>query len=242
MENNETRQSLSRQVKKSIIETIRVRELQAGDRFFSEKQLMDQFGVSRYTIREALALLEQDGIISRQQGKGTFVGRRPVQIQSGLERMESVTEIIRRQGLVPTTRWVSIRRHRPTEDMRSKLKLGIKEPVITFRRIRLADGEFAAYCVDTIGALSIPGYSGGTFGDGSMFQFLSDDYGIILKRATAEMVPVMPEAELRELVNWPQTQPLMLLHQIHFNAQDRPVVYSMDYFNPERFRFVVNRT
>lgn len=52
-------------------------DYQPGDRFPTEQSLTDQFGVSRETVREALAGLEQDGILRRHRGKGTFVVRLP---------------------------------------------------------------------------------------------------------------------------------------------------------------------
>lgn len=53
--------------------TIEERGLSAGDRFFSEIELCDMHDVSRQTVRQALSMMENEGIIWRKQGSGTFV-------------------------------------------------------------------------------------------------------------------------------------------------------------------------
>ncbi len=50
---------------------------QAGQRVPSEKQLCEQFGVSRTTVRQAVGNLVAAGLVHRVKGKGTFVGKRP---------------------------------------------------------------------------------------------------------------------------------------------------------------------
>jgi DNA-binding transcriptional regulator YhcF (GntR family) len=61
-----------------------------GDRFPTEHQLCDEFGVSRETVREALRGLESDGLIVRHRGKGAFVARLPDTAQD--ERLTGVAE------------------------------------------------------------------------------------------------------------------------------------------------------
>lgn len=53
------------------------RDLQPGQQFPTEQALCAEFGVSRETVREALRALEEDGLISRHPGRGSFVLRPP---------------------------------------------------------------------------------------------------------------------------------------------------------------------
>ncbi len=61
-------------IKEYIIDTIRVRELKSGEKIFSENELVDKFGISRHTVRQAIGELVSEGWLYRVQGKGTFVG------------------------------------------------------------------------------------------------------------------------------------------------------------------------
>lgn len=65
------------QIKEYIKKTINEKQLKAGDRFFSENELADKFGISRHTVRQAIGELVRDGWLYRIHGKGTFVGDGP---------------------------------------------------------------------------------------------------------------------------------------------------------------------
>ena len=62
-----------------------IAKAKAGERLPSEPVLARRLGVSRATLREAMRTFETQGLISRQQGVGTFVTRPPHVIDSGLE-------------------------------------------------------------------------------------------------------------------------------------------------------------
>lgn len=56
-----------------IREQIEAEELQPGERIESEYQLCDRFGVSRQTVRHAIAVLEKEGMIEKRRGSGTYI-------------------------------------------------------------------------------------------------------------------------------------------------------------------------
>ncbi len=232
---------LSQQAKEKIIEYIRLEELQPDSALPTEAELMEMLGVSRYIVREALALLEQDRIIYKRQGKGTFVFKRPIEIKSGLEKLESITEIIEKFGYDPGTRWVDISENVPTRDMVSKLKLKPGEKVITFKRIRTASRKVAAYCVDTVKKSDFGEDIPEKIDHESMFKYLKDRCGIEVEYAITEILPTFATEDMRDLIKPNPNQLFILLHQVHYDKEGDPVIYSMDYFNPQVFRFRVNR-
>lgn len=233
--------SLSQKIKKKIIEYILKENLQPDDILPSEAVLVDMFGVSRYTVREALALLEQDKILYKIHGKGTFVNKVPIQVESGLEKLESITDIIESFGYKPGTVWVDIKESLPTRDMIQKMKLKPKEKVITFTRIRTADGKIAAYCVDTIKRSNIVGDIPKNIDKESMFEYFEENFGIVPEYAIADIIPVLPTEEMKKHMDIKESQLFLLLHQVHYDKEGHPQIYSMDYFNPDIFKFKVNR-
>lgn len=74
-------------------------KLKPGERLPSEADLSKQLGVSRATLREALRLLEEEKIVIRRHGVGTFINSRPV-FSGGIGELFSVTDAIERQGYV----------------------------------------------------------------------------------------------------------------------------------------------
>ena len=178
----------------------------------------------------------------KRQGKGTFVFKSPIEIQSGLEKLESITEIIGKFGYIPGTKWVDISEHVPTKDMITKLKLKPGETVITFKRIRTASRKVAAYCIDTVRKSDFGDDIPERINDESMFGYLKERCGIEAEYAIAEIIPSLATQEMKELIKINNNgQLFILLHQVHYDKEGNPVIYSMDYFNPQVFRFRVNR-
>lgn len=233
--------ALSILAKQSIIELIKEQKIQPDNKLPSEADLMEMLGVSRYTVREALALLEQDKIIYKRQGKGTFVKKVPVKIESGLEKLESITDSIKSFGYNPSGRCLKIEEITPTKDMVEKLNLNKDDKAITFTRIRTADEKVAAFCVDTIpkhlfGDKDIMGLN-----SMSMFEYFSSKLDIHIEYAVAEIVPTFPTKDIVKLINADRNDLFLLLRQVHYDKEGTPVIYSMDYFNPEVFKFKINR-
>lgn len=234
--------ALSQQAKEKIIEYIREEGLQSDAALPSELELMEMLGVSRYTVREALALMEQDRIIYKIQGKGTFIYKRPMQIESGLEKLESIKEITEKFGYTPGIKWIEISESFPNKDMINKLKISPDEKVVTFKRIRTANKKIAAFCVDTVKKSILGEEVPNSMECESMFQYLKDKFGVEIEYAVSEIIPTFPTDEMIELMKLNKEQLFLLLNQIHYDKEDNPVIYSMDYFNPQVFRFKVNRT
>jgi len=234
--------SLSQEVKKKILEYIEKENLQPDDKLPSESQLTKMFKISRYTIREALALLEQEKIIYKIKGKGTFVNKKPIQIKSGLEYLDSITEIIRKFGYEPGTKWVSIEETIPTKDMVKKLNLKPKEKVITFKRIRTADGKPAAFLVDTVAKKILGNKKPDQINFESLFEYMEKEFGIIIEYAISEIIPTFPTEEMIQYLGVDKNSLFLLLYQLHYDKEGRTIFYSLDYFDPKIFKFKVIRS
>ncbi len=231
---------LSRIIRKSVCRYIKENNLLPGEALPTEASFMKMLGVSRSTIREALTLLEQEKLIYRIQGKGTFVNRTPFQIESGLEKLESITETIKGFGLTPGTRWVAIEIRHPEVIMREKLKLDGEEKVITFKRIRTADDNIAAYCVDTVPIKyfkEIPL----EINDESLFHFLKENLGIVVESAVTDIIPTLPTGEMIKELELEGNELFLLLQQVHYDRKGIPVIFSKDYFKADFFKFKINR-
>ncbi|MFW5714935.1 MAG: GntR family transcriptional regulator [bacterium] len=233
--------ALSLKAKEKILAYIKESDLRVDDALPTEAALMKMLGVSRHTVREALALLEQERIVYRVQGKGTFLKRRPLQIEQGLEKLESITEIIESCGLKPSTRWIGIEVKLPGGKIAEQLQIDPQAKIITFKRLRLASGNLASYCVDSMPVSyfdSIP-Y---TIEDESVFSYLEREKGIYIQTAVSYVIPTAPTREMVEELGVDEDQLFILLEQLHYDNEGKPLIYSLDYFQPDVIRFKINRT
>jgi len=105
-----------------------------------ERDMAQMLGLSRVTVRKALAGLVVGGLLEQRQGSGTFVARRPSRVEQPLSRLTSFTEDMRRRGLQTTTRWLGREESLASPDETMRLALTPQDRVCRFRRLRLADG------------------------------------------------------------------------------------------------------
>ena len=114
----------------------------AGDRLPTEAELAAQFGVSRITVRQALDRLEDDGLISRQRGRGTFVHSSVTpKIERDPERLYAFEEDILRQGMRPETRVLGLEEVPAPAHIAELLRVPAGQPALRLRRLGTASGH-----------------------------------------------------------------------------------------------------
>ena len=111
-----------------------------GDLLPSETEMIKNFGVSRSTVRQAMGALEDEGLVIRKRGRGTFVAE--PEMKRKTENIWSFTSEVRAMGKQPSSTLISFELITPTLDIVSKLDLARADvKVYKFTRIRRVDGE-----------------------------------------------------------------------------------------------------
>src|SRR4051812_47880928 len=118
-------------------------DFRVGEAIPSEAQLSDRYRTSRITVRHALALLEDEGLVHRQQGSGSFI--RPRHFAVGPRKLTSFSEEVRDRGASHSSRLLSIDVVAATEDL--PLDLDESGAAVRVERVRMADGRPIAYQV-----------------------------------------------------------------------------------------------
>lgn len=116
----------------------RIARLRPDDALPSDAELVEEFGVSRMTARNAMQRLVQEGLVYREPGRGTFVARSRVARQ--LTLLYGFSEEMRRRGALPSSRVLSAGVRPGSPDELAALVLPAASPVVEVRRVRLADG------------------------------------------------------------------------------------------------------
>ena len=113
-------------------------DLDVGSRVYSEKEIMEKFGVSSTTARKSLEVLRHSNIIERIQGKGTFVLNKKV--FRSLRKIISYTENMKKQGIEPSTKVLEVKILKDYSDYHKKLNLLPGEPLLKLKRVKYGDG------------------------------------------------------------------------------------------------------
>jgi len=200
----------------------------------TERELCETYGVSRSTVRQALAQLEHEQRIFRRQGKGTFVAR--AKIEQRLELM-SHTEGMRARGIFPSSKLIDVRRLPASIDIAAKLGLAADTEVLRIERLRFADEDPIAIEVLFLHALRFDGIAAALGDSGSLYQLLSSNYGIELASAEETIEAVSAERREAELLGCSPGTPLLMLSRRSLDTRGQPTEFVQSLYRGDRFRF-----
>lgn len=212
---------------------------QENEKLPSEFELSKSLGVSRATLREALRLLEEENIIVRRHGVGTFINPKPV-FTSGIEQLSSISSMIENVGMEPGTILLHAYEDVPVEEDLERFQTDIEDKVITIERVRTADGEPVVYCVDKVPTSYLPDQFLENQ-DLSIFSALEKSGNIRVAYAITYIDPVGYHETVSPILKCKEDSALLVLNQLHYDDNDRVVLYSKNYFRADKFSFHVVR-
>ncbi len=224
------------QIATRIAELITSGELVVGERLPAERVLADRIGVSRMTLRHALASLEARGLIERGVGRGTFVAQ--PKLDYAHTRMAGLSERLRRSGLEPGARLVSCHERAAPLGVAAALSLADDERVVCLERVRLGDQEVITLEESWLPASRVPGLCDRDL-TGSLYTLLGTEYGAEPVRAVERLEPVLATAREAEALDVREGSPLMLVERIAYIADGTPIEFARDRHRGDRARFVL---
>jgi len=174
------------QLMDNIIKMIDEGEYREHDKLPSERELCEQFDVSRITVRQTFQELEKEGYIYKQHGKGTFVA--PKKHDQHLLTVWSFTEEMKRKDKNPETRVLDFERIQLlSETIRQAFWFkGTEEEVYRVVRLRLADGLPLLYEISYLPVKWFPGLTRELLEAKSMYQAFEEDFSVSVERAVEQ--------------------------------------------------------
>jgi GntR family transcriptional regulator len=215
---------------RAAIERGRLRE---GDQLPSEAQLMEHYGVARMTIRNAMRLLQDEGLVTAEHGKGSYVRSRPPVRRLASDRFAqrhrkegkaAFAVEAEQAGAEPSVDMIKVSKARPTADIADRLQLGADARVVVRSRRYSLDGRPVETAVSYIPADLADGtpIADPNPGPGGIYARL-EEAGHTLGRFTEEVSARMPTpAEARVLAMLPGV-PVFRLVRTAYDADGRPV-------------------
>lgn len=234
--------SLSAQTQHYLVELIETGAYRPGQQLPAEKELAAQLGISRSTLREALLNLEQEGVVLRRHGVGTFVAPGyEHRLEGGLERLESIMELAARQEQRAQVSALEIETIEASADLAERLQVGTGEALTRIRRVILVDDRPVAYMADYVApSILSPAEVGESF-SGSVLDRLREKHGPLIAQALANIVAINADRFLSQRLQVKSGQALLLLEETLYTEQGAPVEFSRNYFVPDFFQFHVVR-
>jgi GntR family transcriptional regulator len=214
-----------------------------GDRIPSELELADRFGVSRAALREALKLMEEERVILCQHGIGRFVAPQIEGIYSeDITRLKSVSELSISLGTTLTCKVLSACDYVADETTAEYLNLQPGAPLVALKRVWHGMDSPIIYSQDYFPRAFVVGPLTPELFQGSLLALIEKERHLHVNYAKTVIKAVQMDQDLLFKLGIVDSSPWVLLEQLNFDIHSRPLIFSRDYYNTEKFQFRVLRT
>jgi GntR family transcriptional regulator len=231
--NRASKLPLYHQLYQILRSNITEREWQPGDMIPPESELIERYQVSRTTVRQVLDLLANEGLIYRQQGRGTFVAHPTV--EHGLVRIVNFTEDMRMRGCEPSSKVLFSGLVPAPPDIAEKLQIEPGEELARLERLRLADGEPMGVEESYLVHRYCPGVLQHDYVSNSLRETLGQDYGIRWTHARQTIRAILAPRDLADLLAIRPKSALLFVERISFSQQNIPVEFLRIYYRADRY-------
>jgi GntR family transcriptional regulator len=218
-----------------IVAFITSERMARGAQLPTERQLSKTLGVSRPTLRQALELLQKDGLIERRQGSGTYVAEPRVAID--VRVLVSLTRSIVASGMTPAARVLKSELMPATRELATRFAVPPLTPLQHFERVRYADGRIVAFERSWFPASIAPNLNAFDLEHRSIYEVLEREYDVKLLRAEQEFDASVADETVAALLECEPGAPLMVVHRLSYDFAGRPVEYAVDRYLPLRSVF-----
>lgn len=228
-----------------------------GGRLPGERSLSRDLGVSRSTVRAALAVLEAEGVVRRESGRagGTFALRPNVNWPLASEAFENritpiverptgpgqnlaVPAMLRAQGFVAETRVIDARPAEATAQLADQLGVAVGHPIAIIDRVRLADGRPLSWESMHVSRERFPGLLEQDL-TGSLWELFEGCYGVGFDRITERIEIVLADRPYASALEVSLGQPMLQVTRLALDADGAVIEYSVDIFRGDRTRLLV---
>jgi len=225
------------QLKEIMREKIEAGEWKPGDLIPSERELCEQYGISRMTARQAITELVNEGLFFREQGRGTFVSHQKITQQ--LIRLTGFTEDIKARGQQPGTRVLLAQMCTPDEAAITRLRIKANQPVFHLRRLRLANDEPLALESSHLSFMGCERLLEEDLGQ-SLYALLEKKYGLPLIEAEQELEAGIATAEEAQYLKIPVGSPVLYIRRTTYTERNIPVEFASSVYCGHKYTFYVN--
>jgi GntR family transcriptional regulator len=203
----------------------------------SESEMMATFNVSRITVRQALNDLQNEGLIFRIHGKGTFVSK-PKAFQD-LGRLQGFGEAMRQMGYETFARVLSIKSVLPSPQVAERLQLAKRARVTELQRVRFLNREPISLDITYVPLAIGNRLAKEDLAARDVFVILENDYGIALGHAELQIGSTLADDTLATQLKVEEGSPVLFIERTTHTADGTPIDYEHLYYRGDAFQYKV---
>ena len=208
-------------------------ELAPGSKLPKEVDLAKMFGVSRVPIRQALSLLQADGFISREHGRGTFVAKDLKKPQ-----VVKLTGIIGWEVTIGTEhRLQSVDEAPLSSPLADFFGPSPSDRIIRFRRLRIMEGTPFSYIVNYLPKKVAERIKRAEFRTNTMLDILKNQLRVPLDRVQQTIQAIMADNEIAAQLMTEVMTPIMYVETFVRYKKGKPLLYSQTFYRGDRSEY-----
>lgn len=205
----------------------RIAEGEFDEQLPSERQLCDEFDISRTTVREALRELNQQGLIQTVPGRGAFVASPPFDLTIEVS-LDGFTGDMLRQGLVPSSQLLNARLlTSPPPDVRNVLKLQAEDEVVMLERLRLVNQIPLALHTAYLNHRLCPHILQHNLAEESLFTLLRNEYGLEPDQAEEQLYAALADQHEMDILELCYPSAVLRAERRTFLTTGEPIEFAL---------------
>jgi GntR family transcriptional regulator len=213
-------------------------EIRSGELLPSEFELMKKLEISRGTVRQAIQMLELEGLVERYPGKGTFVSVPKIE-QNANRQMGFFTKSMMEAGKVPSATVLEVDEISAPRNVQKILGLDHGDKIIAVRRLRRVNEEPWAIEVEFFRHDVGKNLMGKDL-TGSIYEILQEEYSYLIHRSKNSIEAMVADKEQADLLSIKVGSPLLEVRRVVYLADGFPFEYSIDLLRADRIKFSVD--
>lgn len=214
-------------------------EYPLGSKIPSERELIDTFGISRMTVRKAIEVLIEKGLLTRVHGKGTYVSQATV--RSPLDSIQSMGKFIQDSGLLPSNKVLLTKKEKAGVKYSRIFHLSPDDDIFPLFRLRLANGKPFALEYTYTPYDIVPNLDSYDFEQCSFYDLLETNH-ISPSHDTQRLEIVRVLNPQASLLNLEEGSAVFMLHNTVRDSSGRTIEYTRSYYSERTITFTSTLT
>jgi GntR family transcriptional regulator len=223
------------QLKQLLLERIHAGDWTPGALVPGERDLEEQYQVSRTVVRQALSALVNEGYLERHRGRGTFIAQRKTTLHPS--RRMDMNEYMEQQGVLLGWSLVAYSQVAPPLIVQEALQLVTDHPVWRLQRLSMNGNEILGYHTAYIAHSAVPYVDQTHFEQGESLAYLFSYPNLNAARTTRLIAATLADNEDLEHLPVERLSPILHMERLSAQEDGTPIEFLMARFRGDRFKF-----
>jgi GntR family transcriptional regulator len=214
----------------------------SGDRLPTESELIKQYGVSRITVRQALSTLAEEGLIERQQGRGTFVAQRRTRRRklNGITHLTGSLDELLEMGTDIRVKVLEFNLVEADKNEAEIFQVKVGTPVYRLKRLRLVDDKPYSLIVNYLPADFGSQLTQEELSSGAILQMIETKFGVRLSEAKQQIKAELADPYAAGQLGVRVGSPLLSIERTVFDDGGKPVEFGHTLYRSDLHGFSVH--